>query len=272
LESGKVKRGTELWLFTDNAVSESAFNKGSSKSKSLHELCARVRRAEMAYSLQVQVIWIAGTRMISQGTDGLSRGDLTSGVMAGDEFLSHIPLNQGAFERSPALKEWMESSLPKQWMWLQTGTDWFKLPFDDPLGRYVWAPPPCLADVALEQLCEVKLMHPLTSHVFVCPVLFTGRWRKMFLKAADVEFGVPVGSPVWGESFHENLVIGLMCPLLCCSPWAVKRLDRADLDKFRHSMFGMLRNGDPAGRSCMRKFWYSAWSKAKLGVQGSVAW
>ena len=272
LKSGKVKRGTELWLFTDNAVSESAFNKGSSKSKLLHELCARVRKAEMAYSLQVQVVWIAGTRMISQGTDGLSRGDLTSGVMAGDAFLSHIPFNKGAFERSSALKEWMEDSLPRQWKWLRTGTDWFKLPFGDPLGRYVWAPPPCLADVALEQLCEVKLMHPLTSHVFVCPVLFTGRWRKQFLKAADVEFGVPVGSPVWGESSHENLVVGLMCPLLRHSPWAVKRLERADLDKFRHTMFGMLRDGDPAGRSCMRKFWHSAWSKAELGLQGSVAW
>ena len=105
LKSGKVKRDTELWVFTDNAVSESAFNKGSSKSKLLHELCARIRKAEMAYSLQVQVVWIAGTRMISQGTDGLSRGDLTSGVMAGDDFLSHIPLNQGAFERSPTLEK-----------------------------------------------------------------------------------------------------------------------------------------------------------------------
>ena len=76
LKSGKVKRDTELWVFTDNAVSESAFNKGSSKSKLLHELCARIRKAEMAYSLQVQVVWIAGTRMISQGTDGLSRGGL----------------------------------------------------------------------------------------------------------------------------------------------------------------------------------------------------
>jgi hypothetical protein len=177
----------------------------------------------MTYSLLFQVIWIAGTQMISQGTDGLSRGDLTSGVMAGDDFLSHIPMNQGAFERSPELKEWMEASIPKKWMWLQTGADWFNLPFDDPLGRYVWAPPPCLADVALKKLCEVKLMHPLTSHVFICPVLFTGRWRKMFLKAADVEFGVPVGSPVWGESHHENLVIGLMNPLLSRSPWSVKQ-------------------------------------------------
>ena len=175
LRAEKVKRGTELWLFTDNAVSESAFNKGSSKSRLLHNLCARIRKAEMAFSLHVHVIWIAGTRMIAQGTDGLSRGDLTSGVMAGDEFLSHIPLDQGALERSPALEKWLKLALPNQWTWLETGADWYKLPFDDPTGRYVWAPPPCLADVALEQLCEVKLIHPLTSHVFVCPVLFTGR-------------------------------------------------------------------------------------------------
>jgi hypothetical protein len=272
LKSGKVKEGTELWLFTDNSVSESAFNKGSSKSKLLHGLCARVRKAEMAYSLHVHVVWIAGTRMISQGTDGLSRGDLTSGVMAGDDFLSHIPLDKGAFDRSAGLKEWLKASLPKQWTWLKTGADWYQLPFTDPLGRYVWDPPPCLADVALEQLCEVKLIHPLTSHVFVCPVLFTGRWRKQFMKAADVEFGVPVGSPVWIDSCHENLVIGLMCPLLNRSPWAIKRGERTELDKFRRTMFGMLRDGDPAARGHMRKFWNSAWSKAELGVRGSVAW
>ena len=272
LKSGKVNRGTELWLFTDNAVSESAFNKGSSKSKLLHGLCARLRKAEMEYSLQAHMVWIAGTRMIAQGTDGLLRGDLTSGVMAGDVFLSHIPLDQGAFERSLALKDWLKTSLPKQWTWLRTGSDWYNLPFDDPLGRYVWAPPPCLADVALEQLCEVKLIHPLTSHVFVCPVLFTGRWRKQFLKAADVEFGVPVGSLVWKESCHENLDIGLMCPPLHHSPWSVKHSNRTELDKFRHTMFGMLRDGDAAGRSHMRKFWNSAWSKAGLGMRGSVAW
>jgi hypothetical protein len=92
------------------------------------------------------------------------------------------------------------------------------------------------------------------------------------MKAADVEFAIPVGSPVWEESCHENLVVGLMCPLLSHSPWSVKRLDRLELDKFRHKMFGMLRDGDPAGRGHMRKFWHAAWSKAELGVCGSVAW
>jgi hypothetical protein len=112
LKSGKVKEGTELWLFTDNAVSESAFNKGSSKSKLLHGLCARVRKAEMGHSLHVHVVWIAGTRMISQGTDGLSRGDLTSGVMAGDDFLSHIPLDKGHLRDLQSLKNGLKSRYP----------------------------------------------------------------------------------------------------------------------------------------------------------------
>jgi hypothetical protein len=92
------------------------------------------------------------------------------------------------------------------------------------------------------------------------------------MKAVDVEFGVPVGSPVWMNFCHENLVIGLMCPLLNRSPWAIKRQERTELDKFRRTMFAMLRDGDDAARGNLRKFWNSAWSKAELGVRGSVAW
>ena len=33
VEEGAMDRGTELWIFTDNAVAESSFNKGASKSK-----------------------------------------------------------------------------------------------------------------------------------------------------------------------------------------------------------------------------------------------
>ena len=128
LLEGAICRGTELWVFTDNAVAESSFNKGASKSKLLHELCVRLRKAEMTHSLHVNMVWIAGTRMIAQGTDGLSRGDLTSGVMAGDSFLSHIPLDLEAFARSPALEEWLASGLPREWQWLRTGEDWYRLP------------------------------------------------------------------------------------------------------------------------------------------------
>ena len=102
----------------------------------------------MTHGLHVNMVWIAGTRMIAHGTDGLSRGDLTSGVMAGDSFLSHIPLDHEAFARSMTLLEWLENALPRKWKWLKTGEDWFIQSFDDSLGRYVWNPPPALADMA----------------------------------------------------------------------------------------------------------------------------
>lgn len=71
---------TELWLFTDNSTAESCFCRGSSSSQLLHELVLRLRRLEMEHSLNLQIVHVAGTRMIEQGTDGLSRGLLLEGV------------------------------------------------------------------------------------------------------------------------------------------------------------------------------------------------
>jgi hypothetical protein len=59
---------------------------------------------KMEGELIVHFVWIAGKRMIAQGTDGLSRGDLSSVVMAGEDFLKYLPLNEMAFDREPRLK------------------------------------------------------------------------------------------------------------------------------------------------------------------------
>jgi hypothetical protein len=122
-------------------------------------------------ALFLHVVWVAGTRMINQGSDRLSRGDLTSGVMrGGEDFLDHTPLNESAWERSPKFEQWMRKALPGNgWSWLAI-EGWFEEAFQDPMGRYVWAPPPALALVALEQLYEVMYVHPHSSHVFVCPM------------------------------------------------------------------------------------------------------
>ena len=47
--------------------------------------------------------------MIDSGVDGILRGDITKGVMRGDDILSFVPLNLGADERSPAVIEWVQS-------------------------------------------------------------------------------------------------------------------------------------------------------------------
>jgi len=68
-----------LFLFTDNAVAEGAFYKGSSPSRQLFELVLKLKCLELHHGLRLHLIHVSGTRMQAQGTDGLSRGDLTMG-------------------------------------------------------------------------------------------------------------------------------------------------------------------------------------------------
>jgi hypothetical protein len=104
----------------------------------------------------INFVWISGVRMIEHGTDSLSGGDLMSGVMRGDNFLKHIPLNESAPKRNPMLMPWLMEALPGN-RWKHLGPEgWFDDAFEDARGQYVWTPPPSAADAAVEQICEVR--------------------------------------------------------------------------------------------------------------------
>ena len=107
-ENGELQ-GHEIFLFADNSVSEAVVLKGSSTSLLLYELVVRLWKLEMRYLCRIHFIHVAGTRMIYQGTDGLSRGDLMEGVMKGETMLSHIPIALSAFERWEGLRIWVVS-------------------------------------------------------------------------------------------------------------------------------------------------------------------
>jgi hypothetical protein len=96
-------------MFTDNYVSECAYFKGTQSSPILFGLVLWLRKLELHSGWKNHVIHIAGTRMISQGTDGLSRGDMMMGVMGGADMLTFIPLALTAVERQPELMEWVDS-------------------------------------------------------------------------------------------------------------------------------------------------------------------
>jgi hypothetical protein len=89
----------ELFIFTDNMVSENAFYRGTSSSPILFELVLRLHLLEMHGGWKLHVIHISGKRTIQQGTDGLSQGDMMSGVMGGVDLLSFVPLGERADER-----------------------------------------------------------------------------------------------------------------------------------------------------------------------------
>ena len=104
----ELERKRGFLLFTDNTVAESCFFKGTSNSRLLFNLVLRLRKAELNAGIKLHVVHVAGTRMIAQGTDGLSRGNLIYGVMAGHDILSFVPLQLSAWDRIKGRKRWLK--------------------------------------------------------------------------------------------------------------------------------------------------------------------
>jgi hypothetical protein len=246
LEDG-VKEGylanAEIWIFTDNSTAESVFCKGHSSSPKLNHLALRLRQLEMNDSINVQMIHVPGTRMIQQGTDGLSRGVLTEGVMAGKQMLSFVPLHQGALERQPALLGWIQCWLPRNSLIVLSCEDWFDkghgissgsinqegrwMPHDLKQGWLLWAPPPAIADVAVEELEISRHKRKHLNHIFISPRLMTFAWRKKLRKICDVLFEIPAGARCfWPQQEHEPLLVGLTLCFSPSSPWQFKRTGR----------------------------------------------
>jgi hypothetical protein len=64
----------EFFMCTDNFVTDSAYYRVASTSPILFELVLRICKLEFLYGWKIHMVHIAGTRMIFQDTDGLSRG------------------------------------------------------------------------------------------------------------------------------------------------------------------------------------------------------
>ncbi len=155
-------KGAEFWLFTDNSTAERCFHKGSSSSELLHELVLKLRKLEFDFDFSLFAVHVLGTRMIAQGTDGLSCGLLLKGVLGRHGMLSFVNLARTAIERQPFLglymQEWVSQALNWRAIHLSPGK-WFNkghgivggtkdhhgiwIP-DDAKNRrvYLWTPPP----------------------------------------------------------------------------------------------------------------------------------
>ena len=257
IKVGEVALGSEIFVFTDNSTAERAFNKGASKSKLLHELVVRLRGLEMSGAIFPRFVWIAGERMIAQGTDGLSRGDQTCGVMNDGKFLRHVPLNKTIFDYDSQMSFELSSWLPEDKAWITLREeDWFDEVFNHPTGNFVWTPSAALARVATEQLCEVKHLHPYTNHIFLTPALMTGNWRKLLGKQSDVLLTLPAGPACWPASCFEPVVLSLTCALLPNSPWVVRDSDW--VGNWGETMREVWKTNQDSRRDCMREFWVRA--------------
>jgi hypothetical protein len=155
-----------IYFCTDNSTVENALYHGWSKeSRSLHKLVVRLKVLEAHYGFQLLVVHVSGKRMQAQGTDGVSRGQLSEGEMNGEPMMSFVPLHETALERSPKLKGWLKEFISNDLEFLSED-DWFerghnhfkkgKVHSDGHWrptlrsGKFVWSPAPAAALVALE--------------------------------------------------------------------------------------------------------------------------
>ena len=222
---GRVNAETEFFIFTDNVHAETAFYRGSAKSPEVLHLMFRLHKILMRGEAFIHVVWVAGKRMIAQGSDGLSRSDLTSGVLRGIDMLSYVPLHLSAGERQPqGTNNLLQRILGKHYAEAlrMEPSQWFTAP-QDSNGIFIWEPPPCLADVAIYMLSEAWHIRPWNVHVMLVPSLMSGKWRRMLYKIADIICVLPFGEEWWPrDSEYEPLTLAFIFPLLNRTPWRAK--------------------------------------------------
>ncbi len=83
---GKELCNAEVLMFTGNFTAEFVFYAGNSSSNLDFWI--------LEGSIKLNVIHVPGSRMIQQGTDGLSRGDSSAGVLAGQDLLCFSDSNR----------------------------------------------------------------------------------------------------------------------------------------------------------------------------------
>lgn len=246
--------GYELWLFSDNEVTEGVYYKGTSQDPELFGLMLELRLLALNAGFSVHIVHIAGTRMIQQGTDGLSRGELHIGNFL-DPTGQVVPLHLGAMERSPSLLEWVRhwTGLDEKKLRVAEPVDWpYAAHF--PTHIWIWAPPPAAALYAMEELALARLKRAdHTLAIVMIPLLLKPEWFRRFSRSVDVYFVVRPNHTFWGPSMHEPLLIGICFPLLSCEPWAWKNAEF--MVGLGRTLSAVHKKDSNAGRDLLRKFW-----------------
>jgi hypothetical protein len=225
-----------VYLFTDNSTVEFALYKGTSSSLKLWELVIRFYALQTKYSTSIQVCHCSGLRMIASGGDGISRGQVNEGIMAGMPMKIYLPLHLSPIERSPELRSWFHSWLGTKAVMLKP-LDWFELGhaisacrldrdgFHRPTftsGTYVWQPPPEAAFAAIAELRKARIKRQNSAHIFVCPRLMTPEWLGQLHKEPDLVFTILLTAVFWAHELYEPLLVGICFPFVSSFPWQIK--------------------------------------------------
>ena len=154
-------------------VTYDIFRRGTSKSDSLWKLFLRIKLLELELQCMVQVIHVPGTTMISQGTDGLSRG-VDMQQLSSHNGNSLIPLLWRPAPATDIILKWALSILPPlflsstSWIFFSDFSDWSRSRM---INRSIlWCISPSFARQAILQALAAWVESPTDSgHIFIVP-------------------------------------------------------------------------------------------------------
>jgi len=252
VNNGKLT-GATLVMATDNTTVESSLYKGNTASEKLFDLMVRFRQAELRSGGKFIVTHVSGERMKSQGTDGISRGQLKEGVSVGDYMLTFCPWGKSALDRSGTLREWISNTFGSEYEFLEPN-EWYTRGHDHDggyydeknywriktrAGKFVWFPPPAAAEVAIEELRKSRLKRRESTHLLFIPRLATTLWLKQLNKACDIVLHLPNKYSFWNTPMHEPLVLGICFPFLNYRPWQLRSTPKMfAVKREMHRLFG----------------------------------
>jgi len=193
----------------------------------------------MYSGISLHVVHVAGTRMIRQGTDGLSRGNFSTGVMNGVPMSNFVPLHLTAQDHSSRVLAWVQSWATEPNLTPLSPTDWFErghgilggarnpdgvwIPHQCTDRWFLWLPAPGAAATVMHELSISRHKRTFLGHIFLCPRLLTNTWRQKLHRVAALVIDIPAGCrPFWPSEMHEPLILGLTLPFSDLPPWQLR--------------------------------------------------
>jgi hypothetical protein len=176
-EDADSVRGTTVFYFTDNSTSYWIAASGSSGSPALHKLIEEIRLLELELGCTLQVIHVPGIIMISQGTDGLSRGIWMSALQGLEDSgrMTQAVFDPLRFDKGLVDSYVRNYQLAQRYVYCDWNTTWSARNYFDQLS--VWFPPPEMARQVLIFMLETWAERPLTtSSLFFIPRTVPAFW------------------------------------------------------------------------------------------------
>ena len=160
--------GTTVFYFTDNSTTYFIMNSGSSRWERLHALIVEIKLLELRLEINLVVIHVPGKVMITQGTDGLSRGVWMSQLhqqMDQQTILAGIFSPVAYHPELFAFARTLDSTISSRGEYLHWESKWSETACFDHLT--IWCPPPEICRQLLYFLMNMWVERPFTTSCLI---------------------------------------------------------------------------------------------------------